>query len=88
MYPRLRAAIDSNSVGFFEIDVGAAYDFTDWFGIQAGVRMLRSSAIDLTSSNALLTIRWPQARAWTATQRTVAAGGSRWRAPSDWAVLP
>ncbi len=54
-----RGAIDSNSVGYFELDVGAAYDFTDWFGIQAGVRMLRSSAIDLTSSNALLTIRWP-----------------------------
>lgn len=54
-----RSAIDSNSVSFFEIDVGAAYDFTDWLGIQAGVRMLRSSALDLTSSNALLTIRWP-----------------------------
>ena len=54
-----RGAIDSNSVGFFEINVGAAYDFSDWFGVEAGVRMLRSSAIDLTSSNALLTIRWP-----------------------------
>lgn len=54
-----RGAIDSNSVGYFELDVGAAYDFTDWFGVQAGVRMLRSSAIDLTSANALLSIRWP-----------------------------
>ena len=55
----LVGAIDSNSVGFFELQVGAAYDFTDWLGIEAGVRMLRSSALDLTSSNALLTIRWP-----------------------------
>ncbi|MEC8496281.1 MAG: tetratricopeptide repeat protein, partial [Planctomycetota bacterium] len=54
-----RGAIDSNSVGFFELQVGAAYDFTDWLGIEAGVRMLRSSALDLTSSNALLTVRWP-----------------------------
>ena len=54
-----RSAIDSNSVSFFEIDVGAAYDFTDWLGIQAGVRMLRSSALSLTSANALLTIRCP-----------------------------
>ena len=54
-----RGAIDSNSVGFFEVNVGAAYDFSDWFGVEAGVRMLRSSAIDETASNALLTIRWP-----------------------------
>lgn len=54
-----RGAIDSNSIGFFEINVGAAYDFSDWFGVEAGVRMLRSSAIDETASNALLTIRWP-----------------------------
>ncbi|MAE45666.1 MAG: hypothetical protein CMJ86_02130 [Planctomycetes bacterium] len=54
-----RAALDSNSVGYYEFDVGAAYDFTDWFGVRAGVRLLRSSAIDVTTSNALVVIRWP-----------------------------
>jgi hypothetical protein len=54
-----RSAVDSNSVGYFSLDAGAVYEFSDWCGVQVGMRMLRSSAIDLTSTNALLTIRWP-----------------------------
>ena len=54
-----RAALDANSVGYYEFDMGAAYDFTDWFGVRAGVRLLRSSAIDMTTTNALIVVRWP-----------------------------
>ncbi|MDE0903891.1 MAG: tetratricopeptide repeat protein [Planctomycetota bacterium] len=54
-----RAALDANSVGYYEFDVGAAYDFTDWFGVRLGVRLLRSSAIDMTTTNALVVVRWP-----------------------------
>jgi hypothetical protein len=54
-----RAAIDSNSVGYYEFDMGAAYDFSEWFGVRVGVRLLRSGAIDVTTSNALIVIRWP-----------------------------
>jgi hypothetical protein len=46
-------------VGYYEFDMGAAYDFTDWFGVRAGVRLLRSSAIDMTTTNALIVVRWP-----------------------------
>ena len=52
-------AIDSESIGYLEFRVGAAYDFTDWFGIRAGTRFLRSDAIDVTTANALLQLRWP-----------------------------
>ncbi len=52
-------AIDSESVGYLEFRVGAAYDFTDWFGLRAGTRFLRSDAIDITTAHALLQLRWP-----------------------------
>lgn len=54
-----RTAFDSNSVGYYEFNIGAAYDFTDWFGVHAGIRLLRSSAIDVTTTNAMVVIRWP-----------------------------
>ena len=55
----LSGAIDSNSVGYMQFVVGGAYDFTDWFGFMANMRLLRSSAIEATTANAVLTLRWP-----------------------------
>jgi tetratricopeptide (TPR) repeat protein len=52
-------AIDSESFGYIEFRVGAAYDFTDWLGLRAGTRFLRSDAIDVTTAHALLQLRWP-----------------------------
>lgn len=55
----LSGAIDSNSVGYMQFVVGGSYDFTDWFGFRANMRLLRSSAIEATTANAVLTLRWP-----------------------------
>jgi tetratricopeptide (TPR) repeat protein len=55
----LSGSIDSNSVGYMEFIVGGSYDFTDWLGFRAGMRLLRSSAIEATTANAVLTLRWP-----------------------------
>ena len=52
-------AIDSNSVGFVEFSMGGGYDITNFLNLEAGMRMVRSSAIDITSGYAEMTIRWP-----------------------------
>lgn len=54
-----RLASDSNAVTYFEMKLGGAYDFNDWLGLTVGLRILRSSAIDVTTGNAMLTLRWP-----------------------------
>ena len=52
-------AIDSNSVGFVEFSMGGGYDITNFLSLEAGIRMVRSSAIDITSGYAQVTVRWP-----------------------------
>ena len=52
-------AIDSNSVGFVEFSMGGGYDITNFLSLEAGLRMVRSSAIDITSGYAQVVVRWP-----------------------------
>ncbi|MEC9048598.1 MAG: tetratricopeptide repeat protein [Planctomycetota bacterium] len=52
-------AFDSNGVGFTEFSMGGGYDITNWLSFGAGLRLVRSSAIDITSGFAEMTIRWP-----------------------------
>ena len=52
-------AFDSNGVGFTEFSMGGGYDVTNWLSIGAGLRLVRSSVIDVTSGFAEMTIRWP-----------------------------
>jgi hypothetical protein len=54
-----RLAVDSNAVTYFEMKLGGVYDFNDWLGLSVGLRILRSSAIDVTTGNAMLALRWP-----------------------------
>ena len=54
-----RFAVDSDSVGYSEFDMGGGYDVTDWLRVEAGFRLLRSSAIDVTAAYGMVTVRWP-----------------------------
>lgn len=54
-----RFAVDSDSVGYGEFDMGGGYDVTDWLRVEAGFRLLRSSAIDVTAAYGMVTVRWP-----------------------------
>ncbi|HIG10776.1 MAG TPA: tetratricopeptide repeat protein [Planctomycetes bacterium] len=55
----LRLAIDSNSVGYYELGLSAGYEINEWLRLQAGFSLLSSSAIDITRASALITLRWP-----------------------------
>lgn len=52
-------AVDSNNVAYSEFSMGTGYDITDWLRLEAGFRMVRSSAIDVTSAFGMMTVRWP-----------------------------
>jgi tetratricopeptide (TPR) repeat protein len=52
-------AVDSNSVAYTEFGMGGGYDITDWLRMEIGLRMVRSSAIDITSGFGMITVRWP-----------------------------
>ena len=52
-------AVDSNSVAYTEFGMGGGYDITDWLRMEVGLRMVRSSAIDITSGFGMITVRWP-----------------------------
>lgn len=54
-----RFAVDSESVGYGEYNMGAGYDITKSLRVEGGFLLLRSSAIDITSAYAMVTVRWP-----------------------------
>jgi len=55
----LGVAVDSNNVAYTEFGMGGGYDLTEWLRLEVGVRMVRSSAIDITSGFGMITVRWP-----------------------------
>ena len=52
-------AVDSNSVAYTEFGMGGGYDITNWLRMEVGLRLVRSSAIDITSGFGMITVRWP-----------------------------
>lgn len=54
-----RLALDSNAVGYVELDMGVAWDVTKWMRLEGGFGLLRSSEIDVSSANLMVTLLWP-----------------------------
>lgn len=54
-----RVALDSNSASYAEVDLSAGYQMTEWFRLEGGFQMLRSSEIDITGAYMLLSFCWP-----------------------------
>jgi len=55
----LRLSADSNGVSYSEFGMSTGYDISDSLRFEAGFRLLQSSAIDMTTAYALVTVRWP-----------------------------
>ena len=54
-----RLAVDSNAIGYVELDMGVAWDVTKWLRMEGGFGLLRSSEIDISSANLMVTLLWP-----------------------------